>query len=567
MHPEEKNMKENEHRLIKDLYSHYKPDTVVDDELITNCYKQYGSIRGVLMNLIFKFDPNSEVNDAYIDAKLKAYGIIIDVQKVDETENSSVLVDENKQVKEPQIQKKESLSSVSDNKEIKQSVRPEETKNESKNQWLRYLILIIIGVSLGIGSFIVYQNYSSSNAVAEVIEEEVIINYHYVISSKLHLCEAPGEKSIQLLEMPFGTPVELLGDETKIEEYTYQRARVNGTNGWVSTKKHEILLINSADKLSEIHDIINGPGDQQVLESMPSYAKYTLLEIEKTANYRGVQVKIDDTDGYSEIKFFRSKEANRNSSSDKRKGINNGLKDMAVIVTYPDYSNSVLFVSFSKTYKWNIVLEVPIEDYSVIGLEILKRRSSIQSQGLEIVNSIKFDAIAIRTDNGTDKYIYGAEGRLEEVLPPSYSQQFYKIEDPDGWSNLRDSPNGEILQRIYDYELFEVIGEENDYKNVKLEDGTEGYVHESRVVMVSIPGVYPQASTRYLSDVDLKNLSNKELKIMRNEIFARYGRKFNSESMYNYFNAQSWYTPIYEDVNDMLTVIEKHNVKMIKQYE
>ena len=89
-------MMQNEHRLIKDLYSHYKPDTVVDDELITSCYKQYGSIRGVLMNLIFKFEPNSEVNDAYIDAKLKAYRIIEDIQESGETENSSVLVDENK---------------------------------------------------------------------------------------------------------------------------------------------------------------------------------------------------------------------------------------------------------------------------------------------------------------------------------------------------------------------------------------------------------------------------------------------------------------------------------------
>ena len=481
-------------------------------------------------------------------------------------------------------------------KEANHTSQTNEKNNGSKKKGLRFVIGIILGTCIGIGSFIVYQNYSSSNAVAEVIEEEVIINYQYVISSKLHLCEAPGEKSMKLIALPFGTPVELLGDETRIEEYTYQRARVNGNNGWVSIKKDEIQLISSADKLEEINALISGSGAQDVLESMPAYAKYTLLAIEKNQGYEGIKVEVDFADGYPEIEFFRSKTENRNSSSDRRKGINNGRKDMAVIVTYPDYSKSVLFVSFSKTYKWNIELEIPIETYSVIGLERLKRRSSIQSQGVELENSIKFDALAIRTNNGTDKYIYGREGRLQEIKAPlldwnyigtignipikaqiNYQEAYidytenegngapvipitgyyfyasenieipltgesydyggeaeidliaeansnneyfagltidqngpvgvledfsgtwskgnqslnfvlysaekqYRIEDPDGYSNLRAAPNGDILIRVYDHEIFHIIGEENGFKKVKLNNGTEGYIHASRVV-------------------------------------------------------------------------------------
>jgi hypothetical protein len=62
---------------------------------------------------------------------------------------------------------------------------------------------------------------------------------------------------------------------------------------------------------------------------------------------------------------------------------------------------------------------------------------------------------------------------------------YYQINDPDGYSNLRDAPKGEILQRVSEGEQFEVIGEKDGYKKVKLSDGTTGYIHESRVVVVN----------------------------------------------------------------------------------
>jgi len=46
---------------------------------------------------------------------------------------------------------------------------------------------------------------------------------------------------------------------------------------------------------------------------------------------------------------------------------------------------------------------------------------------------------------------------------------------------------------------------------------------------------YPQASDKLLTAEDVNNLSGWELKIMRNEIFARYGYIFKSEEMRNYF--------------------------------
>jgi hypothetical protein len=84
---------------------------------------------------------------------------------------------------------------------------------------------------------------------------------------------------------------------------------------------------------------------------------------------------------------------------------------------------------------------------------------------------------------------------------------------------------------------------------------------------VSSGGKYPQASNRYLTSEDLAGKSIWELKIMRNEIFARHGYKFKTEDMITYFNKQKWYKPEYDNVTAKLTEIEIANVKMLKQYE
>lgn len=64
------------------------------------------------------------------------------------------------------------------------------------------------------------------------------------------------------------------------------------------------------------------------------------------------------------------------------------------------------------------------------------------------------------------------------------NKTFYKIQDPDGYSNLRETPNGKVLRKVFENEIFDVIGSEGKFKKVKLSDGTEGYIHETRVIEV-----------------------------------------------------------------------------------
>ena len=80
-------------------------------------------------------------------------------------------------------------------------------------------------------------------------------------------------------------------------------------------------------------------------------------------------------------------------------------------------------------------------------------------------------------------------------------------------------------------------------------------------------GSYPQASERDLDDSELTDMTERELKIMRNEIFARHGYIFKTKDMKNYFSAQSWYRPMYSNVTNRITIIEKKNIDLIKSFE
>jgi len=62
--------------------------------------------------------------------------------------------------------------------------------------------------------------------------------------------------------------------------------------------------------------------------------------------------------------------------------------------------------------------------------------------------------------------------------------------------------------------------------------------------------------------------NNLNLTIMRNGIFARHGYVFIKDGeMNNYFKSQDWYIPISNQVNNLLTDIERHNIKIIKNFE
>jgi YARHG domain len=70
-----------------------------------------------------------------------------------------------------------------------------------------------------------------------------------------------------------------------------------------------------------------------------------------------------------------------------------------------------------------------------------------------------------------------------------------------------------------------------------------------------------------LTESELKGKSKQELKLMRNEIFARHGYIFKSPELNDYFRKKPWYKAQHEDVNSLLSPEERQNVELIKKLE
>ena len=84
---------------------------------------------------------------------------------------------------------------------------------------------------------------------------------------------------------------------------------------------------------------------------------------------------------------------------------------------------------------------------------------------------------------------------------------------------------------------------------------------------VNISGRYPFTSYSILINTILDCFNLEELKIMRNEIFARHGYIFQTQEMKKYFELQNWYEGRYKDVNKKLSDLEKLNIKLIRLME
>ena len=82
--------------------------------------------------------------------------------------------------------------------------------------------------------------------------------------------------------------------------------------------------------------------------------------------------------------------------------------------------------------------------------------------------------------------------------------------------------------------------------------------------------VLPDSSVRRYSRSEISGLSSWELKVARNEIYARHGRQFDSEDLRNYFAGCSWYegrTPPSKFDEGLLNDIEKQNIELIASVE
>lgn len=153
------------------------------------------------------------------------------------------------------------------------------------------------------------------------------------------------------------------------------------------------------------------------------------------------------------------------------------------------------------------------------------------------------------------------EAPFEKEEPVEQEQPEEKVKQADEVSEAREGLAGRVIPE-------EVQKPETPKASVQEKAPVQN--QDTVVVDDASDFIIPDSSTRYLTNSDLSSLSEWEIRVARNEIYARHGRIFNSRDLADYFAEKEWYVgsvaPEAFD-NSYLSTIELENLKFILDYE
>lgn len=171
-------------------------------------------------------------------------------------------------------------------------------------------------------------------------------------------------------------------------------------------------------------------------------------------------------------------------------------------------------------------------------------------------------------------YSYAKKLLEEAGFTVEIGEYRYSEEYPEGYV-IAQSPEGSVTAKSGTVVTLDISSGliEPETEPVQTEPPTEAPTEvptQAPVEKTNNSFVFPTSATAYLSKSDVENLSSDELTIAINEIYARNGRIFTNTSLANYFNSQSWYTPLYTpeefDKNVKFNQYEQANLQLLISY-
>ena len=186
---------------------------------------------------------------------------------------------------------------------------------------------------------------------------------------------------------------------------------------------------------------------------------------------------------------------------------------------------------------------------------------------------------------------------IEEFVEETTGYDYSEMKNPLDWVYIKDmdlyiNEHGDTNQSIVDVKSAKVSGDEytvtytgEDSAYVVTfvdENGKYRFISNQPLKSVEKPAgdrndqsddtegmIIPDSDSRKLTEDDLEGLSKKELRIARNEIYARHGRQFKDKELQAHFNSLYWYFPVDDGEFDdkQLSKIEKYNADFILKYE
>lgn len=186
----------------------------------------------------------------------------------------------------------------------------------------------------------------------------------------------------------------------------------------------------------------------------------------------------------------------------------------------------------------------------VIRIAEAEQHDTVQPGDMRIYQNRALTRRKLGTHSNAEWTVLAAEieaihGRRFDGTP--WLQQYF---DERYWYRAADKYNPQNLSAI-------------ERKNLKL---IETIQRQQRRVALA-PGDMELFENKLITAAMLRGLSLHELRLLRNEIYARRGRYFQTLWLQQYFGSQAWYDPKEDFKDEQLTGTDKTNVETIVAHE
>lgn len=201
--------------------------------------------------------------------------------------------------------------------------------------------------------------------------------------------------------------------------------------------------------------------------------------------------------------------------------------------------------------------DVETADYNLLDQDELMMEGLIKIAGN--------DAHVLQWDQ--EMSFYGMNEKSEKILLEDATTAVIDEEDlPEGiFDSISANTSVKVEGRLY---LMDTVLYIEPYEIYV--DGTELIAEAGKQAEEESEYILPQSSSALLTNADVEGLSLQEINYAKNEVYARHGRKFQSQELQNYFNSKSWYSGTIEPAafgENLLSDVERKNVEFLKNIE
>ena len=196
------------------------------------------------------------------------------------------------------------------------------------------------------------------------------------------------------------------------------------------------------------------------------------------------------------------------------------------------------------------------------GVILLIRSGDGQNQAPQLNEELRRE---LEKDDGTQEEAEDTEEGETDGTETEGQDNDARAEDtPEAVQTLEPTPVQETPQAQQEPQVTE------DPVQTVTPQPTQAPAQEEEQPAASGDYILPDSDTSYVTEEDLEGLSEWELRVARNEIYARHGRIFTSADLAEYFAGKSWYEPTVpaESFDEsVLNSVERENLQTILQYE